>query len=133
MTLQDVNRCDLTSVTSFSSIMSDFVTAVFRLLVHQFLSSAIPKGSLIFKTATHDDVIFDEKPSAAEGTGRPVAQLFLVDPPSYYARVLTAPDIGFDEAFIAGDFTVARSGPVGSIKWAHAPVHHRHQFQLAAA
>ena len=36
----------------------------------------------------------------------PVTKLHLIDPPSFYARVLTAADIGFVEAYIAGDFTI---------------------------
>ena len=32
--------------------------------------------------------------------------MHLVDPPFFYVRVLTPADIGFAEAYIAGDFTI---------------------------
>lgn len=53
-----------------------------------------------------EKTVFGEEPSVAKKAGRPVATFHLKDASSFYARVLTQSDIGFAEAYIAGDLTV---------------------------
>lgn len=89
-------------------VLSSSITHVFRLQVEEFLARAITKGSLTI-TRTDDDnlAMFGETPSAAHDAERPVVNLHLVNAASFYARIATQSDIGFAEAYMAGDFTVA--------------------------
>lgn len=86
--------------------MSSFITRLFRLQVEEFLARGILKGCLILKRADEKDRIFGETISHAKAANRPIATLYLANPSSFYARVTTQADIGFAEAYIAGDFTV---------------------------
>lgn len=87
--------------------MSSYIARVFRLQIEEFLARGITLGSL---TLTRDDEpprIYGETPSVARDAGRPVALLHLVNANAFYARVASQADIGFAEAYMAGDFTIA--------------------------
>lgn len=82
------------------------IIKLFRLQVDQFLARSITQGSLTFTCDDQPPTIFGETASQARIGNRPVVSLHLTNPESFYARVACQADIGFAEAFIAGDFTV---------------------------
>lgn len=98
----------LTSLTSLASTISftEAISKLFRLQVDQFLARSITKGSLTFTCHDQSPTIFGETANQARLANHPVVSLHLVNPASFYARVARQADIGFAEAFIAGDFTV---------------------------
>lgn len=88
------------------SFISAAVTRLFRYQVDEYLARSITKGSL---TLTFDDetaAIFGETPSEAKSAHHPIATIHVINAPAYYTRISTQGDIGFAEAFMAGDFTV---------------------------
>lgn len=87
--------------------MSSLIARFFRLQIEEFLVRGIILGSLTLTSDGESPKIFGETPSDARDAGRPVAILHLVNPNAFYARVASQADIGFAEAYMAGDFTVA--------------------------
>lgn len=83
------------------------ITRVFRLQVEHFLAQGISTGSLTITRPDQPPVVFGETPAEAHLAGCPVATLHLLNPASFYARVAAQADIGFAEAYISQDFTVA--------------------------
>lgn len=105
----------LTSLPTFNpvSLASAVISRAVRSAVLSFLSNGILRGSFTLvhpPTAATDEpdrVVVGETSAAAIAAGRPVAEILLVDADSFYARVASSADIGFAEAYIAGDFVVS--------------------------
>lgn len=96
--------------TGLAESASDALTWLMRNAVDKFLASSIRHGSVTFRCS---DTRYPAEPHEygeprvhAEAAGRPVATLTILNVPSFYARVATAADIGFAEAFIASDVVV---------------------------
>lgn len=92
--------------TNISSIVSSCARAVCKFFVDEFLARGISCGSLTLVFPDSEEIIFGEHESDARKACRPTARLYIQDPASFYARIGTSADIGFAEAFMAGDFTV---------------------------
>lgn len=83
------------------------LNALYRAAVDEFLARGISRGALTLVRPNGDVVLFGESPAVAEANGRPVALVTLHDEAAFYARVACAADIGFAEAFVALNFSVA--------------------------
>lgn len=84
-------------------MLTNYANHLCRFVVHEFLARGITTGCLTF-IHPDDTTHFGQTPAAAKAANHPVAEIQIRDPVSFYARVATAADIGFAEAFIAGDF-----------------------------
>lgn len=94
------------------SLASTLVSRAVRSAVQAFLSNGIVHGSFVLlhpagSEGEAEEVCFGEPRKQAVANGRPAAEIQLVDADSFYARVASSADIGFAEAFIAGDFVVS--------------------------
>jgi cyclopropane-fatty-acyl-phospholipid synthase len=87
--------------------------------VHAFLSRGIVLGSFTLVQSTDEggvsETVYGEAQAQAIAAGRPAAAVHLVDPSSFYSRVASSADIGFAEAYIAGDFTVEHPDELVSV------------------
>lgn len=101
------------------TVASTFVAKSIANAVEAFLRRSIVAGSLTVTGLSGDkhvpEVVYGESVEAAQAAGRPAATLFLADADSFYSRVASSADIGFAEAYIAGDFTVKDSDDLLSI------------------
>eukprot|EP00177_Eucheuma_denticulatum_P002543 GFKZ01004568.1.p1 GENE.GFKZ01004568.1~~GFKZ01004568.1.p1 ORF type:complete len:472 (-),score=46.43 GFKZ01004568.1:22-1389(-) len=94
-------------LSSMSTKLSTSVQHFCRFMVHEFLSRGISRGTL---TLTHPDstiTLFGQSESESKALGHPTATIHLRNATSFYARVAATADIGFGEAYVMGDFTVA--------------------------
>lgn len=93
-------------LSTIASFVNNQANALCRFAVEQFLICGIQKGSLTL-TRPHDTpLLFGEHACAAQKNGHPVVELHLENEKSFFARVATSADIGFAEAYMAGDFSV---------------------------
>lgn len=96
------------------AFVSNYVNRALTYAVRNFLSRSIILGCLrICETGGSDkgdtnvsETVYGETPETASLAGRPCVTLRLVDADSFYSRVALSADIGFAEAYIAGDFTI---------------------------
>lgn len=107
----------LPSLASLASTLSipGAITRLFRLQVIQFLARGITKGSLTFTCDGQPPAIFGETVHQARAANHPIVSLHLVDAASFYTRIACQSDIGFAEAFMAGDFTVKETDDLVTI------------------
>jgi len=95
--------------TAFASralnLLSTTVASALQSSVHSFLASSLSVGSLTLRHAPPDAAAhaFGQLPAAAAAAGAPVATLTILHPSSFYARIAAAADIGFAEAYMAGE------------------------------
>lgn len=93
-------------VSNVSSIVSSCIHTVCKFFVNEFLARGISRGSVTLVFPDSSEIIFGELDNDAREAPRPTARLYIQNPVRFYARVATSADIGFAEAFMAGDFTV---------------------------
>ncbi len=87
----------------------DLYSRLCKASVHAFLVTSVQKGSLRFNILdgrSENVLIFGETATKAAAAGHPVASINVRNAASFFARVASAADIGFAEAFIIGDFLV---------------------------
>lgn len=87
------------------TLLSTTVASALQASVHSFLRSSITVGSLTLAHAPPDAAAytFGQPPAVAAAAGAPVATLTLLHPPACYARIASAADIGFAEAYMAAE------------------------------
>lgn len=66
---------------------------------------SIRLGNLILKLPDKTELTYGQSEQTAQKAGYPVAALCIINVASCFARIATSADIGFAEAYIAGDFT----------------------------
>lgn len=91
--------------------MSAFFAKSIGNAVDAFLKRSIAFGSLTIVRSLGNksvaETVYGEPRETALAANRPVAALFLVNADSFFSRIASSADIGFAEAYIAGDFTVS--------------------------
>lgn len=74
--------------------------------VRDFLSRGIVRGTVRLVEADVGETVFGESLQSSSAAGRPCVTLQLSNSQAFFSRVALSADIGFAEAYIAGDFTV---------------------------
>lgn len=101
------------------SLASGFVAKSIASAVDAFLRRSIVVGSLtVARISTEkpvNETVYGEPVFVSNAAGRPAATIFLENPDSFYSRVASSADIGFAEAYIAGDFTVNDANELVSV------------------
>lgn len=72
--------------------------------VHEFLVRGVKIGSLTLDFGDGDEWLFGEIDSKAMSKGEPVTKIRVRNRAAFFARVSAGADIGFAEAYMAGDF-----------------------------
>lgn len=93
-------------LTRLTAAAVAYSAAFCKFCVQEFLARGISKGSLTFIHEDGTTTLYGEPIQDAIAADRPHTRITIKNGTSFYARIAATADIGFAEAFMAGDFVV---------------------------